>query len=144
MEVAKALKPSRQDAGATGTHLGKPMGPFIVEIRLLECAVSRVSGRLLFQRGRDGYSVFYTRAQGAISATWRWRVADGSLRSLLARLSRIDVSGDRRLGHGTVVGARAPRLLGDLRRSLSSALNHPYVATAGFTLARADRRSHIG
>ncbi len=39
---------------------------------------------------RDGYSALYTRAKSCFEIS-QSRVADGSLRSLLARLSRIDV-----------------------------------------------------
>jgi hypothetical protein len=40
--------------------------------------------------------------------------ADGSLRGLLARFSRIDVLGDRRLGHGSARRSGTPRILGNL------------------------------
>ena len=100
--------------------------------------------RALAQKAcRDGYSAFYTRAQSLFRDLALAR-ADGSLRSLLARLSRIDVLVIDDWAMAPLDRNRAPRLLGDLRRSLSNALDDPDLATAGITLARADRRSHPG
>jgi hypothetical protein len=64
--------------------------------------------------------------------------ADRSLRHLLARLSRIDVLVIDDLVMAPL-SEPAPRLLGDLRRSLPGTLDHPDFATASFPLARADR-----
>ena len=56
---------------------------------------------------RDGYAALYTRAQSLFRDLAMAR-ADGSLRSLLARLSRIDVLVIDRLSYGSTVGTRAP------------------------------------
>jgi len=76
-----------------------------------------VASALAQKACRDGYSALYTRAQ-ALFRDLAMARADGSLRSLLVRVSRIDILGDRRLGHGPAVGTGAPRLLGDLRGPL--------------------------
>ena len=68
--------------------------------------------------------------------------ADGSFRTLLARLSRIDVLVIDDWAMAPLYESRAPRLLGDLRGSLSSSLYRSHFATAGLALARTDRRSH--
>ena len=78
--------------------------------------------------------------------------ADGSLRSLLARLSRIDVlviddwamsslSEAETSGRSAKTSTPGPK---PKSRALSGALDDPDLATAGLTLARTDRRSHTG
>ena len=68
---------------------------------------SSVACALAQKAGRDGCSALYTRAT-ALFRDLAIARADGSLRSLLTRLSRIDVLGDRRLGHGSDERSRAP------------------------------------
>ena len=112
------------------------LGPTGVGKSFVACALAQ-------KACRDGYSALYTRA-AALFRDLAMARADGSLRLLLAKLSRIDRAGDRRLGHGAAERTRAPRLLGDLRRPLSNAVHDPDLATARGPLARADRRSHRG
>src|ERR1019366_6559631 len=109
------------------------LGPTGVGKSFLACALSQ-------KACRDGYSALYT-GTAALFRDLAIARADGSLRLLLAKLSRIDV---------LVIDdwAMAPlteterRLLGDLRRPLSDPVDDPDLATARGSLARADRRSH--
>jgi DNA replication protein DnaC len=77
-----------QESAWVGTHV---LGPTGVGKSFVACALAQ-------KACRDGYSALYTRAQSLFRdlATAR---ADGSLRSLLARLSRIDVLVIDDLGH---------------------------------------------
>jgi hypothetical protein len=109
------------------------LGPTGVGKSFLACALAQ-------KACRDGYSALYT-GTAALFRDLAIARADGSLRLLLAKLSRIDV---------LVIDdwAMAPlteterRLLGDLRRPLSDPVDDPDLATARGSLARADRRSH--
>ena len=73
-----------QESGWVGTHENIfVLGPTGVGKSFVACALAQ-------KACRDGYSALYTRAQTLFRDLAMAR-ADGSLRSLLARLSRIDV-----------------------------------------------------
>src|SRR5580704_5473813 len=73
-----------QESGWVGTHENIfVLGPTGVGKSFVACALAQ-------KACRDGYSALYTRAQTLFRDLARAR-ADGSLRSLLARLCRIDV-----------------------------------------------------
>jgi len=73
-----------QESAWVGTHENVfVLGPTGVGKSFVACALAQ-------KACRDGYSAFYTRAQ-ALFRDLAMARADGSLRSLLARLSRIDV-----------------------------------------------------
>ena len=126
-----------QESAWVGTHENVfVLGPTGVGKSFVACALAQ-------KACRDGYSALYTRAQSLFRDLAMAR-ADGSLRSLLARLSRIDVLVIDDWAMAPLSRTRAPRLLGDLRGSLPGALDDPDLATAGLALARTDRRSHAG
>jgi DNA replication protein DnaC len=84
--VTRALA---QESGWIGTHENVfVLGPTGVGQSFVACALAQ-------KACRDGYSALYTRGQALFRDLGMAR-ADGSLRNLLARLSRIDVFGDRR------------------------------------------------
>ena len=73
-----------QESAWVGTHENVfVLGPTGVGKSFVACALAQ-------KACRDGYSALYTRAQSLFRDLAMAR-ADGSLRSLLARLSRIDV-----------------------------------------------------
>ena len=124
-----------QQSAWVGTHENIfVLGPTGVGKSFVACALAQ-------KACRDGYSALYPRAQSLFRDLAMAR-ADGSLRSLLGPTQPNRCPRDRRLGHGPAVRTRAPRLLGDLRGSLPSALDDPDFATPRVALARADRRSH--
>jgi DNA replication protein DnaC len=111
------------------------IGPTREGKRFVACALAQ-------KACRDECSALYTRAQSLFRDLVMAR-ADGSLRGLLARLSRIDVLviDDWAMAP---LSEPEPRLLGDLRRPLPGAFDHLDLAAAGFPLARADRRPDTG
>jgi DNA replication protein DnaC len=102
------------------------LGPTGVGKSFVACALAQKACRY-------GYSTLYTRAQSLFRDLAMAR-ADGSLRSLLSRLSRIDV---------LVIDdwAMAPlseperRDFWEIRGPLPNALDDPHFATAGLALA---------
>src|SRR5262249_48789272 len=126
-----------QQSAWVGTHENIfVLGPTGVGKSFVACALAQ-------KACRDGYSTLYTRAQSLFRDLAMAR-ADGSLRGLLARLSRIDV---------LVIDDWAMARLSEPERRdfweicrgpLPSALDHPHLAASGLSLARTDRRSHTG
>jgi DNA replication protein DnaC len=98
------------------------LGPTGVGKSFVACALAQ-------KACRDGYSALYMRAV-ALFRDLSIARADGSLRSLLVRLSRIDV---------LVIDDWAMAPLAD--GPLSDPLDDPDLATAGRPLARTNRRS---
>jgi DNA replication protein DnaC len=82
----------------------------------------------------DGHSALYTRAQSLFRDLAMAR-ADGSLRSLLSRLSRIDVLVIDDWAMAPLSEPERRDFLGDLRGPLPNALDDPHFATAGLALA---------
>jgi len=79
--IAESLKTQEQDPAARELSFLERLG--LLGKSYLACALAQ-------KACRDGYSAFYTRA-AALCRDLAIARADGSLRSLLARLSRIDV-----------------------------------------------------
>ena len=94
---------------------------------------SFVASALAQKACRDGYSALYTRAAALFRDLGIAR-ADGSLRLVLAKLSRIDllVIDDWAM---VALGGEGGATTGDLRRPLSNAIPDPDVATACHSLA---------
>ncbi len=110
------------------------LGPTGVGKSFVACALAQ-------KACRDGYSAFYTRS-AALFRDLAIARADGSLRSLLIRFSRIDV---------LVIDDWAMAPLAETERRdfweicedrYQTRSTDPHLATAGDALARADRRSH--
>jgi len=99
---------------------------------------SFVASALAQKACRDGYSALYLRAT-ALFRDLAIARADGSLRLLLAKFSRIDVLV---IEDWAMAPLNEPerRLLGDLRRPLPNTISDPDLATARGALARADWR----
>jgi hypothetical protein len=110
------------------------LGPTGVGKSFVACALAQ-------KACRDGYSAFYTRAV-ALFRDLAIARADGSLRSLLARLSRIDVLAIDDWGMAPLAETERPGLLGNLRGSVSDPLNDLDLTAPRRPLARASRRSH--
>lgn len=82
--VKSVIRALVQESAWVGTHENVfVLGPTGVGKSFVACALAQ-------KACRDGYSALYTRAQ-ALFRDLAMARADGSLRSLLARLSRIDV-----------------------------------------------------
>jgi DNA replication protein DnaC len=105
---------------------------------------SFVASALAQKACRDGYSALYLRA----AALFRdLALASARRRQLTPAVGQVQpdrCAGHRGLGHGAAERARAPGLLGDLRRPLPNTLSDPDLATARSPLARADRRPDRG
>ena len=107
------------------------LGPTGVGKTWLACALAE-------KACRDGFTAFFRQAPKLFRDLALAR-ADGSLSSFLARLGKIDVLVVDEFGRN-----RAPRLSGNLRRSLPAALDHPDQPDPRQALARADRRPYPG
>lgn len=81
--IKSVIRSLTQESAWVGTHENIVLGPTGVGKSFVACALAQ-------KACRDGYSALYTRAQTLFRDLAMAR-ADGSLRSLLARLSRIDV-----------------------------------------------------
>ena len=117
-----------QQSSWVGTHENIfVLGPTGVGKSFVACALAQ-------KACRDGYSALYTRAQSLFRDLAMAR-ADGSLRSLLSRLSRIDVLVIDDWAMAPLSEPERRDFLGDLRGPLPNALDDPHFATAGLALA---------
>ena len=112
------------------------LGPTGVGKSFVACALAQ-------KACRDGYSTLYTPAQSRFRDLAIAR-ADGSLRSLLARLSRIDVLVSDDWAMSSLSESERRDFWEICEDRYEVALDDPNFATAGLAAARTDRRSHAG